>query len=70
MLTFAKLFQIGCDTLKRFRAMRGKLYRFELLPERQGQNIAVTVFYVPYSFDIGLIKFCKAPPAKKAEPET
>jgi len=36
----------------RFRAKRELLDRFSgLLPESQGQNLPVTVLYVPYSLD-------------------
>ena len=38
----------------RFQGNRGQLERFYgLLPENQGQNLAVTVLYVPYSLDSG-----------------
>ena len=36
----------------RFRAEREQLETFEaLLPKSQGQNLALTVLYVPYSLD-------------------
>ena len=38
----------------RFQAKRKRLEKFQgLLPERQGQNLAMTVLYVPHSLDNG-----------------
>ena len=38
----------------RFRARRGQLETLEgLLPDSQGQNLALTVLYMPYSLDSG-----------------
>ena len=40
--------------ISRFRAKREQLKRVQgLLPERSGQNLALTVLYVPYSLDSG-----------------
>jgi hypothetical protein len=40
----------------RFRARRGQLKRVERrLPESQGQNLAWTVLYVPYTLDSGML---------------
>jgi hypothetical protein len=45
----AKIFVLIC-----LGAKRGHLKWFEgLLPESQGQNLAVTVLHVPYAFDRG-----------------
>jgi len=42
------------SALRRFRAKRGHLTTFHvLLSESQGQNLALTVFYVPKSLDSG-----------------
>ena len=45
-----------CDVNARFRAKREQLERFYegLVPESQGQNLALTVLYVPCSLDSGL----------------
>ena len=41
---------------RRFRAEKGQLARFQgYLPERQGQNLAVTALCVPYSLDSGKV---------------
>jgi len=51
----AKRKQLNRKQLKRKQIKRKQLKTFQQLsPESQGQNLAVTVLYVPYSLDSGL----------------
>ena len=46
-----------CCLIGSFQAKRGQRKRFQgLLPESQGQNLALTVLHVLYSLDSGLSK--------------
>ena len=51
-------FRAGSYTVNRFREKRGQLEAFsKLWPESQGQNLASTTLYVPYSLDRSLCEF-------------